>query len=81
MTRVFARTHQIRDGKAEILVQLDREDGSVPALVPVTVKDLESNTIVVPTHGLKGREYAMVRDEAWSYLQMVRADIQRDLGL
>jgi hypothetical protein len=81
MTRVFARTHQIRDGKAEILVQLDREDGTVPPLVPVTVKDLESNTIVIAFEGLRGSEYAMVRDEAWSYLQMVRADIQRDLAL
>ncbi len=79
MTKVSARMHRIRDGKAEILVELDREDGSVPPVVPVTVKNIELDTIVLATHGLKAREYAMVRDEAWFYLQMVRAEIRRDL--
>lgn len=80
MAKVSARTHRIQDGTAEILVELDRQDGSVPSVIPVTVKEIELSTIVVPTHGLKGREYAMVRDEAWIYLQMMRADIRRDLG-
>jgi hypothetical protein len=80
MTRASAQRHRIRDGKAEILVELDREDGSVPSLIPVTVEDFERRTVVVATRGLKATEYALVRDEAWRYLQLARANIGRELG-